>query len=206
MMTFSDITWLNLLCLTGVGVYLVKTLVIKKNLTPYPPGSRGWPLIGNILDMPRIKPWVIFTKWGEMYGECLPFRNHASSTVFSAGDITHIQVMGRHIIVLNSVKTAMEMMDNKSILYSERPVLPMSGELVGWKDSLPFLPYGDLFRQQCKNLHRVIGSRAAVGIYNEIGEAKTHQFLKCVLAKPDQLQGHVRQYVSFIFAMTLTLS
>lgn len=181
MVTFNNVTWLDLLCLTGVGVYLVKKLVIKKNLTPYPPGPRGWPLIGNILDMPRIKPRVTFTKWGEMYG-----------------DITHIEVMGRHIIVLNSVKTAMEMMDNKSILYSERPVLPMSGELVGWKDSLPFLPYGDLFRQQRKNLHRVIGSRAAVDVYNEIGEAKTHQFLKRVLAKPDQLQGHIRHTVGAI--------
>lgn len=181
MMTFNNVTWLDLLCLTVVGVYLVKKVAIKKNPTPYPPGPRGWPLIGNILDMPRVKPWVTFTKWGEMYG-----------------DITHIEVMGRHIIVLNSVKTAMEMMDNKSILYSERPVLPMSGELVGWKDSLPFLPYGDLFRQQRKNLHRVIGSRATVGVYNEIGEAKTHQFLKRVLAKPDQLQGHVRHTVGAI--------
>ncbi|KAG1758394.1 cytochrome P450 [Suillus occidentalis] len=181
MMTFNNITWLDLLCLTGVGVYMVKKVVTKKNLTPYPPGPRGWPLIGNILDMPRIKPWVTFTEWGEMYG-----------------DITHIEVLGRHIIVLNSVKTAMEMMDNKSIVYSDRPVLPMSGELIGWKDSLPFLPYGDLFRQQRKNLHRVIGSRAAVGVYNEIEEAETHRFLQRVLAKPDRLQGHVRHTVGAI--------
>ncbi|KIK45782.1 hypothetical protein CY34DRAFT_77296 [Suillus luteus UH-Slu-Lm8-n1] len=180
-MTFNNLTWLDLLCLTGVGVYLVKKVVIKKNLIPYPPGPRGWPLIGNILDIPRTKPWVTFTEWGEMYG-----------------DITHIEVLGRHIIVLNSVKTAVEMMDNKSIVYSDRPVLPMSGELVGWKDSLPFLPYGDLFRQQRKNLHRVIGSRAAMGVYNEIEEAETHQFLKRVLAKPDRLQGHVRHTVGAI--------
>lgn len=134
------------------------------------------------------------------------FRNHALLKVFCAGDITHIEVLGRHIIVLNSVKTAMEMMDSKSTVYSDRPVLPMSGELVGWKDSLPFLPYGDRFRQQRKNLHHVIGSRAAASVYNEIEEAETHQFLKRVLAKPDRLQEHVRQYVSFIFAMTLTLS
>lgn len=181
MLTINNVTWLDLLCLTGVGVYLVRQVVIKKNLKPYPPGPRGWPLIGNVLDMPRIKPWVTFTEWGQMYG-----------------DITHIEVLGRHIIVLNSVKTAMEMMDNKSIVYSDRPVLPMSGELVGWKDSLPFLPYGDRFRQQRKNLHRVIGSRTAVGVYNEIEEAETRQFLKRVLAKPDRLQEHVRHTVGAI--------
>ncbi|KAG2033215.1 cytochrome P450 [Suillus americanus] len=175
MSSISNVTWLNLLCLTGVGIYLVKRVVIRKNPAPYPPGPRGWPLIGNILDMPRIKPWLTFTEWGHKYG-----------------DITHIEVLGRHIIVLNSIKTALEMMDSKSTLYSDRPVLPMAGELVGWKDSLPFLPYGDLFRRHRRNFHRVVGSRAAVDVYNGIEEVETHRFLKRVLAEPDRLQEHVR--------------
>jgi cytochrome P450 len=136
--------------------------------------------------MPRIKPWLTFTEWGQKYG-----------------DITHIEVLGRHIIVLNSVKTAMEMMDSKSTLYSDRPVLPMAGELVGWKDSLPFLPYGDRFRRQRKNFHRVIGSRTAVNVYNEIEEVETHRFLKRVLAKPDQLQEHV-QHTAIAVVLRIT--
>jgi cytochrome P450 len=136
--------------------------------------------------MPRIKPWLTFTEWGQKYG-----------------DITHIEVLGRHIIVLNSVKTAMEMMDRKSTLYSDRPVLPMAGELVGWKDSLPFLPYGDRFRRQRKNFHRVIGSRTAVDVYNEIEEVETHRFLKRVLAKPDQLQEHV-QHTAIAVVLRIT--
>ncbi|KAG2033233.1 cytochrome P450 [Suillus americanus] len=175
MLTITNITWLDFLCLTGVGVYLAKQVVTKKSPAPYPPGPGGWPLIGNVLDMPRIKPWLTFTEWGQKYG-----------------DITHIEVLGRHIIVLNSVGTAMEMMDSKSTLYSDRPVLHMAGELVGWKESLPFLPYGDRFRQYRRNFHRVIGSRAAVDVYSEIEEVETHRFLKRVLAKPDQLQEHVR--------------
>ncbi|KAG1855197.1 cytochrome P450 [Suillus subalutaceus] len=175
MLSIASVTWLDLLCLTGVGVYLVKQVVIKKNPAPYPPGPRGWPLIGNVLDMPRIKPWLTFTEWGQKYG-----------------NITHIEVLGRHIFVLNSIKTALEMMDSKSTLYSDRPVVPMAGELVGWKDSMPFLPHGDRFRQQRKNLRRVIGSRTAVDVYSEIEEVETRRFLKRVLANPEKLQEHVR--------------
>ncbi|KAG2104686.1 cytochrome P450 [Suillus discolor] len=165
MLTITNINYLDLLCLTGVtiGVYLVKQVVIKKNPAPYPPGPRGWPLIGNILDIPHIKPWLTFSAWGQKYG-----------------DITHIRVLGRHIIVLNSVKTAVEMMDRKSIVYSDRPVLPMSGEL------------------QRKNLHRVIGNRAAVDVYNQVGEVETHRFLQRVLAKPDRLREHVRHTVGAV--------
>ncbi|KAG1855195.1 cytochrome P450 [Suillus subalutaceus] len=186
MLTIASVTWLDLLCLTGVGVYLVKQVVIKKNPAPYPPGPRGWPLIGNVLDMPRIKPWLTFTEWGQKYG-----------------DITHIEVLGRHIIVLNSTKAALEMMDSKSTLYSDRPVVPMAGELVGWKDALAFLPPGDRFRRQRKNLHRVIGSRAAVDVYSEIEEVETRRFLKRVLANPEKLQEHVRHTAG---AITLRIS
>jgi len=98
-------------------------------------------------------------------------------------------------MVLNSVKTAVEMLDKKSSVYSDRPVLPMGGELVGWKNTLVLLPYGDNLREYRKNFHRVIGSRAAMDIYQPIEEIETHRFLKRVLAKPDQLQAHVRQYV-----------
>ncbi|KAJ8590892.1 cytochrome P450 [Rhizopogon salebrosus TDB-379] len=173
-MTLTSVTWLNL-CLAAAGVYVVKQLFTKKNPAPYPPGPQRLPIIGNILDMPRLKPWLTFTEWGKNYG-----------------GISHVEVLGQHMIVLNSSKTAIEMLDKKSFVYSDRPVLPMGGELVGWKNALVLLPYGDRLREYRKNFHRVIGSRAALSIYHPTLEIETHRFLKRVLAKPDQLQSHVR--------------
>lgn len=34
-----------------------------------PPGPRGLPLVGNLLGMPRVRPWYQFTQWAERYGE-----------------------------------------------------------------------------------------------------------------------------------------
>ncbi|KAG1737603.1 cytochrome P450 [Suillus lakei] len=173
MLTLTNITWLDL-CLTGVGVYLVKQ-VLNKNPAAYPPGPRGWPLVGNIQDMPQIKPWLTFAEWGKKYGA-----------------ISHVEVLGQHIIVLNSVKSAMDMLDKKGTVYSDRPVLPMGSELVGWKDSLGLLPYGDRFRQYRKNIHRIMGNRAALDVYHPVEEIETRRFLKRVLEKPEQLQTHIR--------------
>ncbi|KAG0699878.1 cytochrome P450 [Suillus ampliporus] len=174
MLMLTNITWLEI-CLASVGVYLVKRAFTKKNPARYPPGPPGWPLIGNVTDMPHIKPWLTFAEWGKKYG-----------------DISHIEILGQHIIVLNYVRTAMDMLDKKSSVYSDRPVFPMGGELVGLKHALGLLPYGDHFRRYRKHLHRAIGSRAALHIYNQIEEVETHRFLKRVLAKPDQLLAHVR--------------
>jgi hypothetical protein len=196
MLTLTNVTGLDL-CLACVGLYLLKQLFKKKN-PPYPPGPPGWPLIGNLLDMPHIKPWLTFTEWGKKYGERLSFTTILLSEVLSAGHISHIEVLGQHIVVLNSVETAMDMLDNKSVMYSERPILPVGGELIGWKNVMPLLPYGDHLRQQRKNFHSVIGTRAAMGVYNQVEEVETHRFLKRVFAKPDQLLAHVRQYVLFV--------
>lgn len=108
------------------------------------------------------------------------------------GDISHVEVLGQHIVVLNNANVAMEMLDKKGTSYSDRPVLPMGGELVGWKHTLVLLPYGDHFREYRKNFARVIGSRAAMDTYHPIEEIETHRFLQRVLAKPAELSQHVR--------------
>ncbi|KAG1756034.1 cytochrome P450 [Suillus lakei] len=174
MLTLANFAWLDL-CLACVGVYLLKQVFNKKNPAPYPPGPPGWPLIGNVLNMPHINPWLTFTEWGKKYG-----------------DIAHIEVLGQHIFVLNSVKTAMDMLDNKSTVYSDRPIFPVGGELIGWNNVMTLLPYGDHLRLHRKYFHRVIGSRAAVNVYSQVEEIETRRFLKRVFTKPDQLQAHVR--------------
>ena len=202
MLTLSNLTWLDI-GLAGIGAYLVKQVLT--NPAPYPPGPRGWPLIGNISDMSHVKPWLTFTEWGKKYGRCLPlYRYYAFRRL--AGDISHIEVLGQHIIVLNSSETAMEMLDNKGSMYSDRPVFPMAGDLVGAKDALTFLPYDDdRFRWHRKNLHRVIGTRTSMNIYNQVEEIGYHRFLKRVLVEPAELMKHIRQYgCSSNIGLTLT--
>jgi hypothetical protein len=73
-MLITNVTWLDLF-FASIGVYLVKQAFSKKKLAPYPPGPPGWPLIGNVLDIPHTKPWLTFAKWGKKYGRCLMFSN-----------------------------------------------------------------------------------------------------------------------------------
>jgi hypothetical protein len=41
-----------------------------KNI-PLPPGPKGYPLIGNLFDMPVDKPWLVYDEWCKTYGKLL---------------------------------------------------------------------------------------------------------------------------------------
>ena len=34
----------------------------------YPPGPPGWPVLGNILDIPRSSPWLGYVEYSKKYG------------------------------------------------------------------------------------------------------------------------------------------
>jgi hypothetical protein len=39
------------------------------NGLPLPPGPKGYPLIGNLFDMPAFKPWLVYDEWRKTYGK-----------------------------------------------------------------------------------------------------------------------------------------
>ena len=90
----------------------------------------------------------------------------------------------------------MDLLDKRSSNYSDRPVLEMGGTLSGWQDTLVLLRYTDRFRRTRKMFHRVIGSPSHVKQFYDIEEKYTHQFLRNILDKPEELSNHVRQSVA----------
>jgi len=77
----------------------------------------------------------------------------------------------------------------------------MAGDLLGCKDSLPLLQYGDHFRETRKQFHRVIGTRTAIEAYHDLESVEIHKFLKRVLADPEQLVAHIRMYVGYFIVL-----
>jgi hypothetical protein len=162
-----------------------------------PPGPRGLPLVGNLLDMPVEREWLTFARWGEVWGT-LVFQSallaiYAQSLYLFLGDICSVTVLGQPIIIINSAEVACDMLDKKSAIYSDRPVLQMAGELVGWKHTLVLLPYGDRFRRYRRLFHNLIGSQAVVKRFFPGEELEARRFLRRVLMKPDDLAAHVRK-------------
>ncbi|KAJ6539005.1 cytochrome P450 [Mycena capillaripes] len=164
------------ICAVLCVLLLLKRLLAPQQVHSLPPGPKGLPLVGAVLDMPSEREWITFAKWADIWG-----------------DICSATVLGQPIIVLGSAKVAVDLLDKRSAIYSDRPVCTMGGELVGWKNTLVLLPYGDRFRRFRRLFHNIIGSRTGIKQFLPIEELETRRFLRRVLAKPGDLPKHIRK-------------
>ncbi|KAK7449253.1 hypothetical protein VKT23_013398 [Stygiomarasmius scandens] len=172
------------LCL-GVGL-IASTFVYlgrqeKRSSASLPPGPKGLPFLGNVADLPQTQPWITFSRFGEKYG-----------------GITYLTVLGKHIIVLNDPKYATEMLDKKSRIYSDRPVLVMAGQLVGWDKGPALIPFCQTWSEYRRLFAQLMGTRSKIDAFNDLLYEETHTFMKHILETPNSWQDHVRRYAGAI--------
>ncbi|KAI1421045.1 cytochrome P450 oxidoreductase OrdA-like protein [Xylaria sp. FL1777] len=169
---FSSQLVLLIVFLIGIGLF-----VSNKNKRPLPPGPRGLPILGNITDLPASgeREWEHWLKHKDVYGP-----------------ISSVTALGTTIIVLHSRALAVELLEKQSALNSSRTRLVFGGEMVGWGNTLPLLPYDDRFRASRKHVHLMIGTQSNIEPYNLLQDVEVHRFLFRVLQEPNNLLSHIR--------------
>jgi hypothetical protein len=100
-----------------------------------PPGPFPLPIVGNVLALPKAKPWYRFEEWSK----------RCDSPVITVW-------IGRNpIVVLNDAWTASELMDKRANIYSSRPVFQVPGRLMGGAEwDQPLIPYNNRWRMHRK--------------------------------------------------------
>ena len=168
-----------------------------------PPGPTGWPLIGNLLDVPIEYSWHAFAKWAERWGELCsiePFVQLQFTEIDPpfTGDLMSIVLLGQPMIIINSYKHAYELLERRSAIYSDRPHMIMAGDIVGWDQVLVLIRYGHQFRESRRLMARIMGSRKSVEDFVPIVEQQTGKLLLRLLQEstPDRLPALVRKCVS----------
>ena len=103
------------------------------------------------------------------------------ANVCSTGDVISVSAFGQRLVVLNTLEACIELLDKRGAIYSERPILPMVGKLMGWAEQLVLLPLGENFRNQRRFLHRHLGSRNQLHKmepWNPLVQSKAKEFLQ----------------------------
>ena len=88
---------------------------------PYPPGPKGYPIIGNLFDIPNA---FIYKRFRELSRELSEYRDlllrRSDESLRVDSDIIHLQVFSFHLIVCNTRGVADDLLDKRSSIYSDR--------------------------------------------------------------------------------------
>ncbi|KAJ6779274.1 cytochrome P450, partial [Mycena vulgaris] len=142
--------------------------VFRRRRPPLPPGPRGLPFVGNIFDLPAESPWLTFAEMGKNWG-----------------DITSITVLGQTMVIANSLKVAEDLLDMKGGNFSDRPVIQMGGELVGFRNALSLSQYGDRVRKERKLFHQLFGTHKAIERFLPLQKLEIRKLLTNLLRHPE---------------------
>ncbi|KAL5514759.1 hypothetical protein ACEPAG_2075 [Sanghuangporus baumii] len=140
---------------------------------PLPPGPKGFPLVGNIFDMPDSDEWEKAREWGETYG-----------------GLVMVQNLGTRYLFVNSYDVALDLFEKRGNIYSTRPFNSML-ELEEWIWFTVMMPYGDEHRKSRQQLHRYL-QQNTVSDYHEVQTVCTQKLLLRMLEDPAKYADHIR--------------
>ncbi|KAF2731693.1 cytochrome P450 [Polyplosphaeria fusca] len=159
-------------------LYVVARLLRRQNKHPLPPGPKGIPLLGNVNDMP--KPGML---------ECHHWLKHKDLY----GPISSVTVLGQTFVIINDAQIALELMRDRSVIYSSRPGQIFSGEMVGWRYATAMLPYTDLWKIHRKNITKIVTTKESIAAFERVQEVEAVHFVLNLLQSPDDWFDHIRK-------------
>ncbi|KAI0726382.1 cytochrome P450 [Fomitopsis betulina] len=160
-----------LIAFTGVIAF-----ILPLHAFPLPPEPSGLPVIGNLLDMPSSHAAQTFMKWAEKWG-----------------DIISITLPGQTMVIVNTPQAAIELLDRKGAIYSDRSILPVAGRIMGYDQTLGLYRYGPAWREGRRIVSRTLGTRRSIDNLADQLEEEVHRLLVSLATSPDQLFEHVRR-------------
>ncbi|KAJ6569369.1 cytochrome P450 [Mycena capillaripes] len=144
-----------------------------------PPGPPMWSVIGNLLRFRKDQEWKTYAQWAKKYGSNTPW------------DCVYFQVLRQPIIILDSLAAARDLL---STIYSSRPRLVMAGELVGFSQSIPLMPYTPRFLTLRCLIHKEL-TGTGLQKYWPLHEDESRILTEKILLDPDRFLDHIRQFV-----------
>ncbi len=129
----------------GAILGLIVLYTARYLASPYrklPPGPRGYPIIGNLLELGGGQ-WLKFSEWQKKYGQfaTYSFCPYLSSSL--PGDIIYLNAAGQPVIIINSPKAGVALLDRRAAIYSDRPRNIVASDIMSDGLSFAFSRYGD---------------------------------------------------------------
>ncbi|EIW58876.1 CyP450 monooxygenase [Trametes versicolor FP-101664 SS1] len=160
-----------------VGLFFACVGILLRPLRhrlPLPPGPRGLPVIGNILDYPASDLGRGFRALAARYGS-----------------LVHLKILGHSIVAIDSYDTARELLDKRSRNYADRPDAVMARLTSLTEFNLPLMRYGQAWRTHRRFFHQTLSLKTFESTYRPHIRKFAHDLLQNLLDNPKDFSRHI---------------
>ncbi|KAG2021181.1 cytochrome P450 [Coprinopsis cinerea AmutBmut pab1-1] len=168
---------LAVLFMTLLGAVSLARMLCRRKRNPsglsLPPGPKGLPILGNLLQMPSERHWEVYKEWGKQYG-----------------DIIYLEVLGSPILVLNSLAPVVDLLEKAAPIFSDRQYVP-AYEMIRVTWNFVTMDYSQRWRDHRRSFHQFFHQRE-VQKYRPIIEQEVHAFLGRIANNPKALLQETR--------------
>ncbi|OLN87232.1 Cytochrome P450 2D26 [Colletotrichum chlorophyti] len=102
----------------------------------------------------------------------------------------------QHVVVLNSVRAAVDLLDKRGANYCDRPRFVLYEEM-GWRKTLNFLQWGPEFRMHRRILQKSF-SKTSVQIYHDLQEREAGILLGGIMKEPEAWETALRRFATAV--------
>ncbi|KLO17442.1 cytochrome P450 [Schizopora paradoxa] len=176
-------TWID--CIVLMIVFSWLKLLQQRKSPNYPPGPKGYPLIGNMLEMMVSEMWEVARKWRSSYGEFI-----------------YLKSLNQTVFVINSYEIAVELLEKRSLNYSDRPSTITLSELQQWDWAFTMKPYGEEWRRLRAPLQKFFDPANLAQLDNVL-EYEAEKLLHNLIRSPGDYEMHVRTAVASFIMTTI---
>ncbi|KAL2278362.1 hypothetical protein FJTKL_14468 [Diaporthe vaccinii] len=186
--------------LLGRSPYLVASIVIiavvpivswllQCNQRPktFPPGPPTIPILGNIHQMPTKHAFLKFAEWSKQYG-----------------DIVGLRIGPQSMVIISSPEIIREMLVNRGVIYSGRPVLYVTRDLIFPDQDHMFMMQNDEMLRRTRTAFKRLTGTAGLKEALSFQEAIASKFVSDLSDDVQSPERSIRLW-SFRTAMTAIL-
>ncbi|KIJ08220.1 hypothetical protein PAXINDRAFT_120485 [Paxillus involutus ATCC 200175] len=148
---------------------------------PLPPGPTPIPLLGNALSVNIEEPWKTYTTWKAAHGEC---------------EVLYARLLDQEFVVLNSQSDAVELLEKRSQIYSDRPFIATS-EPYGFRFIFAFQGYNDHWRL-CRRIFHQTFRADTVLTFRPMQLRRARQMIVNIIDDPNRYASHYSTFASAV--------
>ncbi|OHW89813.1 cytochrome p450 [Colletotrichum incanum] len=152
----------------------------RRRGVPLPPGPPGKPILGHLRIIPTENPEYAYATWSKQY----------------KSDVLYFNVLGQDVVVLNSVRAAVDLLDRRGANYCDRPRFVLFEEM-GWRKTLTFLRWGSDFRMHRSVLQKSF-SRTNIVAYRELQQREALTLVKGIMRDPGSWETALRRFATAV--------